>query len=73
MSDTRLNKYINFQAQHQKNFSMFNFIFQIMLSNYEFVGTAIKCKYLNDTNILFKLSKTARSLENIRLVEAGSQ
>jgi len=52
---------------------MFNFIFQIMLSNYEFVGTAIKCKYLNDTNILFKLSKTARSLENIRLVEAGSQ
>jgi hypothetical protein len=44
-----------------------------MLANYEFVGTPIKCKYLNDTNILFMLSKTARASENIRLVEASSQ
>jgi hypothetical protein len=44
-----------------------------MLSNYEFVESPIKCKYLNDTNILFKLSKTARASENIGLVEAGSQ
>jgi len=44
-----------------------------MLSSYDFVGTPMKCKYLNDTYILFKLSKTARASENIRLVEAGSQ
>jgi hypothetical protein len=44
-----------------------------MLANYEFVGTPIKYKYLNYTNILFKLSKTARASQKIRLVEACSQ
>jgi hypothetical protein len=44
-----------------------------MLSYYQFVEIPIKCKYLNGTNILLKLSKTARASENIRLVEAGSQ
>jgi hypothetical protein len=40
-----------------ENFSLFNFIFQITLSNYVLVRTPIKYKYLNDTNILFNLSK----------------